>query len=149
MLEFLNGRCAPQQPGHYVFASERYGIAGDVGDVYAYATDPSQPIKSLKEAWESAKRDAGVTCRFHDLRHTAATRMLEGGAPLMVVASLLGWSPSTAARMAQRYGHIGNTAQLRAVGMLMANLDLDESHAGGHKRGHSPEAPCARCGDGV
>ena len=139
VLEFLNGRCAPQQPAHYVFASERYGIAGDVGDVYAYATDPSQPIKSLKEAWESAKRHAGVTCRFHDLRHTAATRMLEGGAPLMVVASLLGWSPSTAARMAQRYGHIGNTAQLRAVGMLMANLDLDESHAGGHKRGHSEQ----------
>jgi integrase len=68
------------------------GVAGEVGDVYACATDPSQPIKSVKEAWESAKRHAGVTCRFHDLRHTAATRMLEGGAPLMVVASLLGWS---------------------------------------------------------
>jgi len=141
VLEFLNGRCAPQQPGHYVFASERYGIAGNGGDAHAYAMDPSAPIKSLKEAWESAKRHAGVMCRFHDLRHTAATRMLEGGAPLMVVASLLGWSPSTAARMAQRYGHIGNVAQISAVGMLMANLDIDESDAGGHKRGHSDDAP--------
>ena len=58
----------------------------------------------------------------------------------MVVASLLGWSPSTAARMAQRYGHIGNTAQVSAVGMLMANLNLDDSHEGGHKKGHSESA---------
>ena len=61
--------------------------------------------------------------------------MLEGGSPLLVVASILGWSPSTAARMAKRYCHIGNTAQMNAVEMLMVDCAVDESAAGGTKRG--------------
>jgi len=38
--------------------------------------------------------------------------------PLSVVASILGWSPATTARMAKRYGHIGNVAQRQAVDIL-------------------------------
>ena len=56
--------------------------------------------------------------RFHDLRHTCVTRMLEGGVPLSVVASILGWSPATTARMAKRYGHIGQVAMRQAVEVL-------------------------------
>ena len=56
--------------------------------------------------------------RFHDLRHTCVTRMLEGGVPLSVVASILGWSPATTARMAKRYGHIGQVAMRQAVAVL-------------------------------
>jgi integrase len=61
-----------------------------------------------------------ITCRFHDLRHTAVTRMLEGGAPLAVVAAILGWSAATMVRVARRYGHIGNAAQRQAVDLLSA-----------------------------
>jgi hypothetical protein len=46
--------------------------------------------------------------------------MLEGGAPLSVVASILGWSPATTVRMAKRYGHIGHAAQREAVRLLDA-----------------------------
>jgi hypothetical protein len=46
--------------------------------------------------------------------------MLEGGVPLSVVASILGWSPATTARMAKRYGHIGQVAQRQAVKVLDA-----------------------------
>ena len=63
--------------------------------------------------------------------------MLEGGSPLLVVASILGWSPSTAARMAKRYCHIGNVAQMNAVEMLMVDCNVEESDTGGHKKGHS------------
>jgi len=45
-------------------------------------------INSWKEAWESVKEDTGVAVRFHDLRHTCVTRMLEGGARLSVVAAI-------------------------------------------------------------
>ena len=103
---------------HFVFPSERYGAGGDSFEPRVYNTDPSRPIKSWKEAWESAKKKAGVNCRFHDLRHTAVTRMLEGGAPLAVVATILGWSSATTVRMAKRYGHIGNVAQRQAVEIL-------------------------------
>ena len=83
-----------------------------------YDIQPTKAINSWKEAWESVKEDVGVVIRFHDLRHTCVTRMLEGGVPLSVVASILGWSPATTARMAKRYGHIGQVAQRQAVEVL-------------------------------
>jgi integrase len=135
VLNFLRGRRDEQNPQHYVFASERYGVSGDNAASHAYAFDPDEPIKSLKESWERAKKVSGVVCRFHDLRHTAATRMLEGESPLMVVASILGWSASTAARMAKRYGHIGNDAQTKAVSMLIVDRVVEDAGQRGTKRG--------------
>jgi site-specific recombinase XerD len=55
--------------------------------------------------------------RFHDLRHTATTKMLENGVPYATVA-LLGWSATTAVRMAKRYGHIRPEAQRRALEVI-------------------------------
>lgn len=107
-----------RDPQHYVFPTEKCGAAGDAFRPCVYATDPMTPIGDWKEAWEAAKERAKVSCRFHDLRHTACTRMLEGGAPFSVVATILGWSPSTAVRMARRYGHIGQAAQREAVKAL-------------------------------
>jgi integrase len=103
-----------------VFPSERYGAGGDKFEPTVYDINPTKAINSWKEAWESVKEDTGVTIRFHDLRHTCVTRMLEGGVPLSVVASILGWSPATTARMAKRYGHIGQVAQRQAVEVLDA-----------------------------
>ena len=121
-----------RRPEQFVFPSERYGATGDAFEACAYDTDPSKPISSWKTAWESAKRRVGAALegkkpddkiatlhvRFHDLRHTACTRMLEGGVPYPVVASIMGWSASTCIRMAKRYGHIGQGAQRHAVELL-------------------------------
>lgn len=113
-----------REPSHYVFPSERYGLAQrkdkekGVTRACVHGTDPTKPIGRWKEAWESAKKSAGVQCRFHDLRHTGCTRMLEGGIPFSVVAAIMGWSASTTVRMAKRYGHIGQAAQRRAVEVL-------------------------------
>ena len=59
-----------------------------------------------------------MKCRFHDIRHSAVTRLLEHGVSFPIVASLLGWSPSTTTKMAKRYGHIGNEAHRKAVAAL-------------------------------
>ena len=91
---------------------------GPKGKVFYTDGDPVKPIGDWKKAWEAAKLRAKVACRFHDLRHTACAGMLESGAPFSVVATLLGWSPSTAVRMARRYGHIGRAAQREAVKAL-------------------------------
>jgi integrase len=45
------------------------------------------------------------SCRFHDLRHTAVSRMLNAGVPIAKVAKIVGWSPASMVRMAARYGH--------------------------------------------
>jgi integrase len=103
---------------NFVFPSEHYGFAGDNCRPHAKTNHPDTPIGEIKSAWEAAKTKANVSCRFHDLRHTACTRMLERGASLPIVASIMGWSPSTTAKMAKRYGHIGSAIQRAALDAL-------------------------------
>jgi integrase len=109
-----------RKPEEFVFPYERYGAAGDDFQPCVYDTDPTKPIGSWKEAWEKARADAKVQCRFHDLRHTGCTRMLEAGVPFQVVAELMGWSPATTIRMAKRYGHIGKESLRSAVNSIAA-----------------------------
>jgi integrase len=45
--------------------------------------------------------------RFHDLRHSAVSRMIAARVPIPIIAKIVGWSPSTMAKMAARYGHFG------------------------------------------
>jgi integrase len=120
VLEFWASIFLDRKPTDYVFPSERYGASGDEFKALAYDTDPAKPIGRWKEAWEAAKRRANVRCRFHDLRHTGCTRMLEAGVAFPVVASLMGWSAATTVRMAKRYGHIGQTALRTAVEAISA-----------------------------
>lgn len=78
--------------------------------------DASRPVSNWRTAWKHICQRAGLLgLRFHDLRHTAATKLLESGVPFAVVAQLLGWSPATAIRMSKRYGHIRPEAQRRAM----------------------------------
>jgi hypothetical protein len=44
-----------------------------------------------------------------------ATKLLENGTAFAVVAQILGWSASTAVRMAKRYGHIRPEVQRQAL----------------------------------
>ncbi|MGA7560974.1 MAG: site-specific integrase [Terriglobales bacterium] len=77
----------------------------------------ARPEKSPNGESTSAK-PASLSCRFHDLRHTAVTRLLEAGIPYPVMASMMGWSAATAIRMAKRYGHIGSQALRDAADVL-------------------------------
>ena len=108
-----------RQPHHAVFPSEAYGFAGDQRKPHSETVDPTVPLGDVKTAWQSAKRAAGIKCRFHDCRHTACTRLLERGASLSVVSAVMGWSASTTAAMAKRYGHIGAEAQRAALDTLV------------------------------
>lgn len=109
-----------RKPEHALFPTERVGAAGDVFAPCVTETDPLTPIASIKEAWETAKSNqrANVKARWHDLRHTCCTRLLEQGVSLPIVGQILGWAPSTTVRMAQRYGHIGQDAQRQAMALL-------------------------------
>ena len=134
VLEFWAERFPSRKPNEFVFPCERYGgrgkedVFGFSGSV-AYATDASHPVGDWKEGWEAAKKRAGVTCRFHDLRHTGCTRMLEAGVPFSVVSEILGWSPSTTVRTAKRYGHIGHSARRDAVDKLATATVFDAEGA--------------------
>lgn len=98
-----------RKPEHYVFATERYGLDGDegrlAGAAIPYSVNPAKPMGSWKTSWNAARKEAKVSCRFHDLRHTAVSRMLDAGVPIAKVAKIVGWSPATMVRMSHRYGH--------------------------------------------
>ena len=111
-LEFWAEQFPNRQPNHYVFPSERYGASGDEFRACVYSSDPEKPMARFKASWENAKKDAKLKCRFHDLRHTAISRMIDAGVPLPKIAKIVGWAPATNVRMAARYGHF-NLESLR------------------------------------
>jgi len=60
-------------------------------------------VNNLRRAFCSALEDAGIEdFRFHDLRHTFATRLVQGGVDLYKVQRLLGHKSPI---MTQRYAH--------------------------------------------
>lgn len=71
--------------------------------------------------FETADLPEGVSrFRFHDLRHTAVDRLAKNGVPITTIARLVGWSKSTAVKMALRYSH-PSTEDMRA-GLEAASL---------------------------
>ena len=49
-----------------------------------------KPLKDIKLAWKTAKKKAGIeNFRFHDLRHTVATRLVNAGVPLPTVKKVM------------------------------------------------------------
>jgi integrase len=70
ILGFWASLFPERESSHFVFPAERYGASGD-GAAVVYDSDPTRPIGRWKEAWESAKIRAAVSCRFHDLRQHA------------------------------------------------------------------------------
>ncbi len=77
----------------------------------------------VKFRFDKAKNDAGLRdFRFHDLRHTAASRMADGGADAFALAEIFGWSD---VRMALRYTHSTDEAKRRAVENLVRPNELE------------------------
>jgi integrase len=89
----------PKSSG-YVFPSSKTG--GQMADV--------------KSRFNPACDAAGLKgLRFHDLRHTAATRMIEAGIDIAAVREILGHADI---RMTARYAHATSEAKRRAVDKL-------------------------------
>jgi len=69
----------------------------------------------MKTVWGSIRAEAGVTCRLHDLRHTALTKMAEAGVPESTMMALAGHMSRA---MLERYSHIPMAAKREAVEAL-------------------------------
>lgn len=86
-------------------------------------------------AWNTGKRHAGVTdFRFHDLRHTWASWLVQAGVPLSALQEMGGWE---SIEMVQRYAHLSPvhlTEHARKIDEVLAgnvtNLALLENVAG-------------------
>jgi integrase len=106
-------------PEHYVFPSERYGLDGEAGlksgKAIPYSVRPDVPIGSWKTAWTAARRAAGVSCRWHDCRHTFVSAVAEGQASDTTITALAGWMSK---KMMERYSHTRNKAKIQAISAL-------------------------------
>ena len=75
-----------------------------------------KPFTTVARAFKAACRRANIEgLRFHDLRHTFATRLIERGADLITVKELLGHST---VRITERYTHPGLDTKRKAVELL-------------------------------
>lgn len=70
---------------------------------YVYHDNKGQKINTIRTAFTAACRRANLKgLRFHDLRHTAATRMVESGANIVAISKILGHSDI---KTTMRYTH--------------------------------------------
>lgn len=82
----------------------------DVNDRVFGVTD------TVKRSWATAKRIAGITdLKFHDLRHTFATRLVQGGLPIAEVSRVLG---HTSVVTTFRYANVDDSTLDRALNIL-------------------------------
>jgi len=82
----------------------------DSGPVFTYN---GKPLKDVKTAYDRARKKAGLEdVRFHDLRHTFASRLVQQGLPLYDVMHMTGHKSLT---MVQRYSHLAPEFQERAI----------------------------------
>jgi len=94
MLESLS------RSSEHVFPSPKTGVA----------------LVDVKRQFDRARHASGLSdFRFHDLRHTAATRMADAGHSVITIAAVLGHSDI---RMTSRYAHATDRATKAAVESL-------------------------------
>jgi len=75
-----------------------------------------KPYGKLQTSFEGACRRAGIKgLRFHDLRHTFASRLVERGVDLIRVKDLLGHS---SVKVTERYTHANRDERKKAVELL-------------------------------
>jgi site-specific recombinase XerD len=92
-------------PTHYLWPANQW-----------HQFDPTQPAKKWDTAWRVLRDAAGLPgLRFHDLRHTVITELLEAGEPDHVVESISG---HLSRRMLEHYSHIRIDAKKGALDRL-------------------------------
>lgn len=87
-------------------------------------TDKS--VTDIKNAFKAALKEAGIEkLRFHDLRHTAGTRMADANIPITAISDILGHADI---RTTTRYAHATDEAKRRAVKALEGFVQSERVH---------------------
>lgn len=91
------------------------GLPRAEGATYLFPTprNPRKHLTSIKHGWQTARDAAGLPgLRIHDLRHSAASFMVNSGVDLFAVGKVLGHA---SVQSTQRYSHLANSTLLAAV----------------------------------
>lgn len=92
-------------------------------------------VTSLKNGFNAACKRAGLAnFKFHDLRRTFGTRLLEHGVDIVTISKLYGHS---SVLVTQRYLHPDDDLSVEAVEYLAGDAIKARLSQGGHKKGAS------------
>ncbi len=82
-----------------------------------------EPYHSVFHAWDKARKAAGLPdVRMHDLRHSAASNLVNSGQSLYVVGSILGHAQT---KTTARYAHLANETLLAAANAAAGHMGTD------------------------
>jgi integrase len=82
-----------------------------------------KPFTDLKRPWQTAREKAGLPgLRIHDLRHSAASFMINAGIDLFAVGKVLGHANHAST---MRYSHLTNDTLLAAVEAGAAKMNVE------------------------
>ncbi|GAA0728983.1 site-specific integrase [Sphingomonas japonica] len=82
-----------------------------------------KPFTDIKHPWDTARREAVLPgLRIHDLRHSAASFMINAGVDLFAVGRVLGHADH---KSTMRYSHLANDTLLAAVEAGAARQEVD------------------------
>ena len=86
------------------------------GVIFCYR---EEPVRIIKRSWKTALKNAGIRhLRFHDLRHTFNTRLMEAGVLQEIRMALMGHSAGS--KVHATYTHIEFPAKREAIRKLEA-----------------------------
>jgi integrase len=92
-----------------------------------------KPYTDIKHPWEKAREAAGLPgLHIHDLRHSAASFMINAGIDLFAVGRILGHADH---QSTMRYSHLANDTLMQAVEAGAAKMNVNWAGAGGQANG--------------
>ena len=107
------------KPEGYIFPTERLMFKGAGSPekfvMTAYDVGPGKPLGAWKRAWSTAKKQAGVECRIHDLRHHFISALAQTQTPDARIQAING---HLSRKMLEHYSHVRLEAKRRAVEAL-------------------------------
>ncbi|XKH59384.1 site-specific integrase [Halomonas sediminis] len=93
------------------------------GCAYSFANPQTkEPYSSIHYAWDTVRKRAGLAdLRIHDLRHSFASFLVNGGRSIYEVQKILG---HTQIRTTQRYAHLSQETLLEAASTAMNSVPI-------------------------
>ncbi|MFN8655316.1 MAG: site-specific integrase [Candidatus Obscuribacterales bacterium] len=89
-----------------------------VKGAYVFTAPDGEPFEEMRTAWENALARAAIkNFRWHDLRHTFASKLVMAGVDLNTVRDLLGHADY---KMTLRYAHLAPEHKAAAVAKLVS-----------------------------
>lgn len=90
---------------------------------HAFANpDTGKPFVSFFYSWDTARKRAGMAdVRMHDLRHSFASFLINGGRSLYEVQKILG---HTQVKTTQRYAHLSHDSLVAAANTAAVSVPL-------------------------